>query len=115
MGEGAGVLVLEELDHALARGATPLAEVAGYGSTADAYRITDIEPDGKGAQKAMAAALRQAGIDPKSRARRAGAGPGAVRQRPRHGHPGERRHRDRGGQGRLRAQAGRSASAASRA
>lgn len=65
MGEGAGVLVLEELEHALARGATPLAEVAGYGSSADAYRITDIEPGGKGAQKAMAAALRQAGIDPR--------------------------------------------------
>ncbi|USN99320.1 MAG: beta-ketoacyl-[acyl-carrier-protein] synthase family protein [Phycisphaeraceae bacterium] len=65
MGEGAGVLVLEELDHALARGATPLAEVAGYGSTADAYRITDIQPEGKGAQKAMLAALRHAGIDPR--------------------------------------------------
>ena len=66
MGEGAGIVVLESLDHALARGATPLAEVAGYGSTADAYRITDIHPDGLGAQKAMAAALRHAGIDPKS-------------------------------------------------
>lgn len=65
MGEGAGVVVLEALDHALARGATPLAEVVGYGSTADAYRITDIHPDGMGAQRAMAAALRQAGIDPK--------------------------------------------------
>jgi 3-oxoacyl-[acyl-carrier-protein] synthase II len=65
MGEGAGIVVLESLDHALARGATPLAEVVGYGSTADAYRITDIHPDGMGAQKAMAAALRQAGIDPK--------------------------------------------------
>jgi 3-oxoacyl-[acyl-carrier-protein] synthase II len=66
MGEGAGVLVLEELGHALARGATPLAEVAGFGSTADAYRITDIQPEGKGAQKAMAAALRHAGIDPRT-------------------------------------------------
>ena len=64
MGEGAGVVVLEELGHALARGATPLAEVVGYGSTADAYRITDIHPDGMGAQRAMSAALRQAGIDP---------------------------------------------------
>ena len=64
MGEGAGVLVLEELDHALARGARPLAEVAGYGSSADAYRITDIQPDGLGAVKAMRRALDEAGIDP---------------------------------------------------
>ncbi|GAB4518650.1 MAG: beta-ketoacyl-[acyl-carrier-protein] synthase family protein [Phycisphaerales bacterium] len=64
MGEGAGVLVLESLDHALARGATPLCEVVGYGSSADAYRITDIEPDGMGAVKAMRRALEMAGIDP---------------------------------------------------
>lgn len=65
MGEGAGILALESLEHALARGATPLAEIAGYGSTADAYRITDIQPDGKGAQAAMVAALKQAGINPR--------------------------------------------------
>jgi 3-oxoacyl-[acyl-carrier-protein] synthase II len=53
MGEGAGVVVLEELEHALRRGATPLVEVAGFGSTADAYRITDIHPDGNGAARAM--------------------------------------------------------------
>ena len=64
MGEGAGIVILEDLDHALARGATILAELAGYGSTADAYRITDIHPDGKGGAGAMSAALRQAGIDP---------------------------------------------------
>ncbi|MFG0283490.1 MAG: beta-ketoacyl-[acyl-carrier-protein] synthase family protein [Phycisphaerales bacterium JB039] len=64
MGEGAGMLVLEELEHALQRGAEPLAEVIGYGSSADAFRITDIEPDGRGAQMAMRKALRQAGIDP---------------------------------------------------
>ncbi|MBX3364709.1 MAG: beta-ketoacyl-[acyl-carrier-protein] synthase family protein [Phycisphaeraceae bacterium] len=65
MGEGAGVLVLESLEHALDRGATPLAELAGYGSTADAFRITDIQPEGFGAQAAMAQALRQAGINPR--------------------------------------------------
>src|SRR5690606_1165260 len=42
MGEGAGIVVLERLDHALARGAAPLAEIVGFGSTADAFRITDI-------------------------------------------------------------------------
>ncbi len=65
MGEGAGILVLESLEHARARGARPLAEIAGYGSTADAYRITDIQPDGKGARAAMVEALKQAGIDPR--------------------------------------------------
>ncbi len=65
MGEGAGMVVLESLDHALARGATPLVEIVGYGSSADSYRITDIEPGGRGAQQAMLAALRQAGIDPR--------------------------------------------------
>ncbi len=64
MGEGAGIVVLESLDHALARGATILAEVAGFGSSADAFRITDMHPDGEGARLAMAGAMRQAGIDP---------------------------------------------------
>ena len=64
MGEGAGVLVLESLESAQKRGATVLAELAGYGSTADAYRITDIHPEGEGARGAMRAALEQAGIDP---------------------------------------------------
>ncbi|MEM1184699.1 MAG: beta-ketoacyl-[acyl-carrier-protein] synthase family protein [Planctomycetota bacterium] len=64
MGEGAGIVVLEELGHAQRRGATILAEVAGFGSTADAYRITDIHPDGAGAARAMSKALEEAGIDP---------------------------------------------------
>lgn len=62
MGEGAGMLILETLDHAQARGATVLAEVAGYGSTADAYRITDIHPDGRGAAMSMNLALEDAGL-----------------------------------------------------
>jgi len=57
LGEGAGVVILETLDHAKARGATILAEVVGYGSTADAYRITDQAPGGAGAVIAMRAAL----------------------------------------------------------
>jgi 3-oxoacyl-[acyl-carrier-protein] synthase II len=65
MGEGAGMVVLETLEHALSRGATPLCEVVGFGSSADAYRITDIQPEGKGAQVAMAEACRQAGINPR--------------------------------------------------
>ncbi len=64
MGEGAAIVVLEELEHALARGATPLAELAGYGSSADAFRITDIAPEHRGAQAAMRQAMKQAGIDP---------------------------------------------------
>lgn len=67
MGEGAGTVVLETLEHAKARGATIIAEVAGYGSTADAYRITDIHPDGRGGAAAMKRALEQAGIDPTAR------------------------------------------------
>ncbi|MEN0019555.1 MAG: beta-ketoacyl-[acyl-carrier-protein] synthase family protein [Planctomycetota bacterium] len=64
MGEGAGIVVLESLEHAHARGAIPLAELAGYGSSADAFRVTDMHPDGKGPATAMAAALRHAGVDP---------------------------------------------------
>ncbi|MEX1015985.1 MAG: beta-ketoacyl-[acyl-carrier-protein] synthase family protein [Phycisphaeraceae bacterium] len=64
LGEGAGMLILETLDHATARGATPLAEVVGYGSSADAYRITDIQPDGRGAMVAMRQALDDAGLQP---------------------------------------------------
>ncbi len=62
MGEGAAVLVLERLDHARARGAEVLALVAGYGSSFDAYKISDPHPEGKGAYAAMARALADAGI-----------------------------------------------------
>ncbi|WP_027553789.1 beta-ketoacyl-ACP synthase II [Bradyrhizobium sp. Cp5.3] len=64
MGEGAGILVIEELEHALARGAAPIAEVVGYGTTADAYHMTSGPPDGDGARRAMEIALRQARLAP---------------------------------------------------
>ncbi len=62
MGEGAGMLVIESLDHALARGAVPLAEVVGYGTSADAHHITSGPEDGDGARRAMEIALAQAGL-----------------------------------------------------
>ena len=61
-GEGAGALVLERLDFALERGATPLAEVVGYGNAADAYHVSAPEPEGRGAARAMTRAMRRAGI-----------------------------------------------------
>lgn len=64
MGEGAGILVVEELQHALARRATPIAEVIGYGTTADAYHVTSGPENGEGAARAMQLALRQAGLAP---------------------------------------------------
>ena len=64
MGEGAGILVIEELEHALARGASPIAEIVGYGTTADAYHMTSGPPDGDGARRAMEIALRQAKLAP---------------------------------------------------
>lgn len=64
MGEGAGIVVLEELEHALARGAKIYAEVVGYGSTCDAYHMTSPAPDGAGASAAMKQAIGEAGIRP---------------------------------------------------
>jgi 3-oxoacyl-[acyl-carrier-protein] synthase II len=64
MGEGAGIVVIEELEHARARGAQPIAEILGYGTSADAYHMTSGPEDGEGAARAMASALRQAGIAP---------------------------------------------------
>ncbi len=64
LGEGSGVVILEELEHARRRGANILAEVVGYGMTADAYHITAPAPDGEGAIRAMMLSLQEAGVEP---------------------------------------------------
>ena len=64
IGEGAGILILEELEFAKARGAKILGEIIGYGMSADAYHMTGIAPEGAGAQRSMRAALKDAGIAP---------------------------------------------------
>src|SRR5262249_44507073 len=64
LGEGAGRLVLEELEHARRRGAPVYAELTGYGSTGDAFRVTDSHPEGRGAIACMQGALADAGLNP---------------------------------------------------
>ncbi len=93
LGEGAGMLVLEELEHARRRGADIYAELTGYGSTADAFRVTDSHPDGRGAIACIRAAPE--GQRPERRGHR-------LHQRPRHQHPGQRPRRDAGHQEGLR-------------
>jgi 3-oxoacyl-[acyl-carrier-protein] synthase II len=66
IGEGAGILILEELEFAKRRGAKILAEVIGYGMSADAYHMTGIAPEGQGAQRSMRAALKDADIAPEA-------------------------------------------------
>ena len=64
LGEGAGVLVLEKREHAMDRGAQPIAEMVGYGSSSDAYHITQPHPEGEGGARAMTTALETAHLDP---------------------------------------------------
>src|ERR1700751_1004662 len=64
VGEGAGILILEELEYAKARGAKILAEIIGYGMSCDAYHITSSAPEGEGCRRAREHAIKSAGIQP---------------------------------------------------
>ena len=81
LGEGAGMVILEDLERAKARGAKIYGEIIGYGSTADAFRITDTHPEGRGAISCIQMALRRRGGRPRG---------GRLHQRPRHQHGGQR-------------------------
>jgi hypothetical protein len=89
----AGVVIVESLEHALARGATPIAEILGGALTADAFHISAPEPTGRGACP---------GDDQRDAQRRGRAGRDRLHRGPRHGHAAQRRDRDPGDQGRLR-------------
>ena len=93
LGEGAGMVVLEDLELAKARGAHIYGELVGYGSTADAFRITDTHPEGRGAISCMQMALADAGLGRRRH---------RLHQRPRHQHHGQRQGRVAGHQADLR-------------
>ena len=89
LGEGAAMVVLEEYEHARQRGAHIYGEVSGYGSTADAYRITDTHPEGRGATRCIQLALEDAGLNADGH---------SLHQRPRHEHQRQRQGGDAGHQ-----------------
>ena len=93
LGEGAGMVVLEALEHAQARGRTIYGEMVGYGSTADAFRITDTHPEGRGAISCMQDGPGRRRLRPRRH---------PLHQRPRHQHHGQRQGRDAGHQAGLR-------------